>query len=95
MNIVNSKPENKLILDVRTSDEISSGKIERARNIPLDDLPSRLTELPKDNEIIVQCETGMRAQMSQAVLSNAGYKSRFLADKIVFVDERTPCCFKE
>ena len=42
MNIVNSQPEDKIILDVRTLDETSDGKIKWAINIPLDDLQGSL-----------------------------------------------------
>jgi len=35
----------------------------------------------KDKEIIIHCGSGMRAQMACNVLQNAGYQSRFLADK--------------
>ena len=38
MNIVKSEPEDKVILDVRTTDESTEGRIEWAVNIPLDDL---------------------------------------------------------
>ena len=95
MNIVNGEPDGKLVLDVRTADETSAGKISWANNIPLDDLQSRLGELPKDKEIIVYCGTGMRAQMAYNVLQNAGLKSRFLNDKVAFIGEQPICCYKE
>ncbi|MGD8210930.1 MAG: hypothetical protein PVH85_30460 [Desulfobacterales bacterium] len=53
MNIVNSEPEDKIILDVRTTDESSEGKIEWAVNIPLDDLQGNLDQLSKGKEIII------------------------------------------
>ena len=95
MNIVQGQPDDKLILDVRSPEEASEGKIEWAKNIPVDDLQSRLSELSKDKEIIIHCGTGMRAQMAHSVLQNAGYKSRFLNDKVAFLEKRTICCFKE
>lgn len=95
MNIVNGKPEDKLVLDVRNPDETASGKIEWAVNISLDDLENRLGELPKEKEIIVHCSTGRRAQMAHTVLGNAGYRSRFLNDKVAFIEKKPICCFKE
>jgi rhodanese-related sulfurtransferase len=95
MNIVKGEPEDKVVLDVRTADESSGGKIEWAKNIPLDDLQTRLAELPKTKEIIIHCGTGMRAQMAHTVLKNAGYQSRFLNDKVAFIEKRPICCFKE
>ena len=95
MNIVNSEPEDKVVLDVRSAAETADGKIEWAINIPLDDLQSRLSDLPKDKEIIIHCGSGMRAQMAYNVLQNAGYQSRFLADKVAFIEKTPICCFKE
>lgn len=95
MNIVNSEPEDKIVLDVRSAAETADGKIEWAINIPLDDLQSRLGDLPKDKEIIIHCGSGMRAQMAYNVLQNAGYQSRFLNDKIAFIEKKPICCFKE
>lgn len=95
MNIVNGEPEDKTILDVRSPDELVDGKIEWAVNIPLDDLETRLEELPKNKEIIVHCGTGMRAQMAYSVLKTAGYNARFLDDNVAFIKKQPICCFKE
>ena len=95
MNIVNAEPEDKIILDVRTTDEASDGKIKWAVNIPLDDLQGSLDKLAKDKEVIVHCGSGTRAQMAHSVLKNAGYKARFLNDKVAFIKEQPICCFKE
>jgi rhodanese-related sulfurtransferase len=95
MNIVNSQPNDKIVLDVRNTDEATDGKIEWAINIPLDDLQSSLDKLDKGKEIIVHCGSGMRAQMAHSALKNAGYKSRFLNDKVAFIKNQPICCFKE
>ena len=95
MNIVNSQPEDKIVLDVRTVDEATEGKIEWAINIPLDDLQGNLGKLAKNKEIIVHCGTGMRAQMAYSALKNAGYKARFLNDNVAFLKKQPICCFKE
>lgn len=95
MNIVNSEPEDKTILDVRTAEEYAEGKIGWAVKIPLDDLKGGLGSLSKDKEIIIHCSTGMRAQMAYSVLKDAGFKARFLNDKIAFIKEQPICCFKE
>ncbi|MEW6670742.1 MAG: rhodanese-like domain-containing protein [Thermodesulfobacteriota bacterium] len=95
LNIVKSKPEDKIILDVRTAEERADGKIEWARNIPVDDLPGQIGSLPKNKEIIVHCGTGMRAQMAYSALVNAGFKTRFLNDKIAFIKNQPVCCYKE
>jgi rhodanese-related sulfurtransferase len=94
MNVVRSKPADKLILDVRTVQEASMGTIEGAVNIPVDDLQGRLAELPKDREIITHCRTGLRAEMAYSILRNGGYKARFLNDKVAIIEDRLYCCYK-
>ena len=52
VNIAKTRPAGKLILDVRTRAETAEGMIEGAVNIPVDELSTRLNELPRDKEII-------------------------------------------
>jgi rhodanese-related sulfurtransferase len=68
----------KLILDVRTNDEVEAGKFAGARHIPLDNIQAQMASLPKDKEIITHCTTGARAEMASAELRNAGFKTRYL-----------------
>ena len=65
-----------LVLDVRSADEYRSGHIPGALNIPLDQLPARLSELgiPKSAEVVVHCERGGRAAKAEAILTEAGYE---------------------
>jgi len=62
-----------LILDVRTAEEWSQSHIPNAIHIPLDELESRLHELPKDKEIIVICHTGNRSREGVVLLLKAGF----------------------
>ena len=62
-----------LFLDVRTRQEWDQFRIAGSTLIPLDALPSRLNELPRDREIIVVCQTGQRAQSGVTILKQAGY----------------------
>jgi rhodanese-related sulfurtransferase len=94
MNIVQSNPSDKLILDVRTAPEAAMGTIEGAKNIPVDELQGRLAELPKDKEIITHCRTGLRAEMAYSILRNGGYKARFLNDKVAIIENNLYCCYK-
>lgn len=76
--IVELMPPDKLILDVRDEDEAAEGMIKGAVNIPTQDIQKRLSEIPKDKEIITHCSTGVRAEIAYNVLKEAGYKVRFL-----------------
>ena len=71
-----------LILDVRTNDEVKSGKFTTAAAIPLDELAKRIGELPKDKKIYIHCSTGARAEMAQKELQKNGYKSFFLVANV-------------
>jgi rhodanese-related sulfurtransferase len=94
MNIVRNKPEGKLILDVRTDAETAGGMIPGAMGIPVDELQSRLSELPTDKEIIAHCRSGLRAEMAYNILRNAKHNARFLNDKVETLENRIFCCFK-
>lgn len=76
--IAETLPSDKFILDVRDEDEAMQGMLKGAKNIPTQEVPGRLTELPKDKEIITHCTTGVRAEMAYHILKEAGYKVRFL-----------------
>ena len=61
-------------LDVRSQDEWNQFHIKGSTLIPLDALPNRLTELPKDIDIIVVCLSGHRSLSGTAILQQAGFK---------------------
>lgn len=65
--------ENDVLLDVRTKREYENGKILNAINIPLDDLRSRLSELPKNKKIYIYCLGGLRGYLAQRILSQNGF----------------------
>jgi phage shock protein E len=58
---------------VRTKEEWDQFHLEGSTLIPVDELPDRLSDIPKDREIIVICRSGHRAQSGAAVLIQAGF----------------------
>jgi phage shock protein E len=62
-----------LLLDVRTQAEFDEQRIPRSQLIPLDELPDRLGELPRDKDIVVVCRSGNRSKEGTAVLREAGF----------------------
>ncbi len=66
------------LVDVRTSGEFESGHAEGAINIPVDDLSSRVSEIPREKVVVVYCASGMRSARAAAALSRAGYRVRDL-----------------
>ena len=63
-----------ILVDVRTVDEYSLGSIPGAINIPVDELRSRLSELPKNKPIVVTCAIGLRGYLAYRILAQHGYK---------------------
>jgi len=61
------------VLDVRTQEEWNEFHVPNTTFIPLDQLASRLNELPKDREIVVVCRSGNRSQDGRDILLNAGF----------------------
>ena len=65
--------ERPFLLDVRTPQEFASGHIPGAVNIPVDDLRSRLGELPRDRKIAAYCQVGQRGYLATRILRQAGF----------------------
>lgn len=71
--------DNQILLDVRNPAELDNvGFIEGAINIPVDQLRQRMNEIPKDKEIIIYCQVGLRGNVAYRQLVNNGYKARNL-----------------
>ena len=63
-----------LLLDVRTPSEFQSGHVPGAKNIPVQELSARLSELPlKSTPIVVYCRSGARSAAAANTLRSAGY----------------------
>lgn len=74
--IMNAAPERRpFLLDVRTAEEFSAGHIPGAHPIPVDHLRDRLAEVPKDREIAVYCQVGMRGYVATRILLQKGFKA--------------------
>ncbi len=65
-----------LVLDVRTPEEFRAGHLADAVNIPVDELRSRLGELPRDREIAVYCQVGQRGYLATRILQQSGFSAR-------------------
>ncbi|SJZ32993.1 CoA-disulfide reductase [Selenihalanaerobacter shriftii] len=65
---------NTFLLDIRTEVENDLGAIDGSTNIPLNDLRDRLNEIPKDKEIIVYCQVGLRGYIATRILLQNGFK---------------------
>lgn len=64
-----------LVLDVREPSEWNEAHIPGATLIPLGELSARVSELPRDRQIVVVCRSGNRSQSGRDVLREAGFSS--------------------
>jgi len=76
--------ENKaLLVDIRFPDEYEVWHIAGSVNIPLNELPKRLGELPKDKLIITACPHNDRSNMARIYLTLNGYHAKYLNDGLL------------
>jgi rhodanese-related sulfurtransferase len=61
------------VLDVRTQEEWDEFHIPGATLIPLDQLESRVNEVPRDRDVVVICRSGNRSQVGRDTLLDAGF----------------------
>ncbi len=71
--------QNAQLVDVRDPAEVAKGSIPGAIHIPLNDLRARLSELPKDKELLVFCQSGQRSYNACRILLQSGYACRNLS----------------
>ena len=77
------KQDKVLLLDVRMDFETKVWNLPIALNIPANQVPDRLHELPKDKLIVVACPTVNRSITVSAYLKTEGYESKFLANGLL------------
>ncbi|EKN42666.1 pyridine nucleotide-disulfide oxidoreductase family protein, partial [Clostridium botulinum CFSAN001627] len=77
-DIDNRDKDKVILLDVRDDIEIENGKIEGAIEIPINQLRNRLSEIPKDKEVWIYCQIGLRGYIAARILMANGYKVKNL-----------------
>lgn len=65
--------KNAVLLDVRTKEEVQTGKIPNSQNIPLDEIDK--ANFDKNKTIYVYCRSGRRSQMATEILKSKGYNA--------------------
>lgn len=63
------------LVDVRTKDEFASGHIDRAVNLPVQEIERRLGELggDKSRPVVLYCASGLRSARARRILVRAGF----------------------
>ncbi|MGY3909326.1 FAD-dependent oxidoreductase [Aeromonas piscicola] len=77
---VQARHPHQQVLDVRNGPELDKlGRIPDALHIPLDELRGRLDELPRDKELLISCQVGLRGHVACRLLSQHGFKVKNLS----------------
>ena len=62
-----------IIIDVRSPGEFSGGHIKGSKNIPLNEISSKIDEIKKQNKpVITCCASGMRSSQATSILKQNG-----------------------
>ncbi|KMV28780.1 CoA-disulfide reductase [Photobacterium swingsii] len=77
-NEIDQLTDNQVLLDVRNPAELENGYIAGALNIPVDQLRHRMHELPKNKEIVIYCQVGLRGNVAYRQLVNNGFTAKNL-----------------
>ncbi|MFM5134093.1 FAD-dependent oxidoreductase [Aeromonas rivipollensis] len=77
---VQARHPHQQVVDVRNAPELDKlGRIPGALHIPLDELRGRLDELPKDKELLISCQVGLRGHVACRLLSQHGFRVKNLS----------------
>jgi rhodanese-related sulfurtransferase len=66
-----------VVLDVREPGEIQLAALPGTTNIPMNQVPARAAELPRDKDLVVLCHHGMRSMNVAGYLSRLGFENLY------------------
>jgi sulfur-carrier protein adenylyltransferase/sulfurtransferase len=72
-----------VVLDVREPWEQDIARLPDTLDIPMDEVPARLAELPRDRDIVVMCRSGGRSSKVAQYLEQRGYRAANLTGGIL------------
>jgi rhodanese-related sulfurtransferase len=61
------------VLDVRTHREWQNSRIDNGVNVPLNQLQARISELPREQRMVVHCAGGYRSSIAVSLLQRHGF----------------------
>jgi rhodanese-related sulfurtransferase len=69
-----------VVLDVRQPQELAAeGRIEGSLHIPMNEIPARLAEVPRERELVAVCKRGQRSWQVAQWLRQQGYDAASMA----------------
>jgi NADPH-dependent 2,4-dienoyl-CoA reductase/sulfur reductase-like enzyme/rhodanese-related sulfurtransferase len=73
-NLINDTPGGSVtVLDVRAKSEYAAGHVPGAVNVPIEELRSRLDDVPKQKPVVTYCAVGQRGYISERILKQHGW----------------------
>ena len=87
--------KSEFLLDVRQPFELTVENVPGAVNIPLPELRSRLSELPKDKEINVFCRSAQRSYYATRILLQNGFKAKNISGGMLSLAHNYMLDFKQ
>lgn len=76
-----------VLVDIRFPEETKAWRMGFGLHIPLNELPKRLAELPKDKIIVTACPHKDRSAIAMAYLRTRGYRAQYLTDGLIGLAE--------
>ena len=85
------KGDDFILLDVRTPAEHAAEAIQGSYLLPVQELGYRITELPRDKEIVAYCRVGNRSAFAAAHLARLGFKVKNIEGGIMNWSQTQGC----
>lgn len=76
-----------ILVDVRFKEEVAAWRTGFGITIPLNELPQRINDLPKDKIIVAACPHKDRSAIAMAYLRSKGYDAKYLTDGLIGLAE--------
>jgi len=76
------------LIDIRVPFETKVWQVNFGLKIPANELPARLTELPKDKLLVVACPKSDRSNMARIYLAEQGFEVKYLIGGLLGLMDR-------
>ena len=75
------------LIDIRFPEEYSAWRVGPSKNIPLNELPNRLSEIDMKKIVVTACPHKDRAIIAMVYLRSKGIKAKYLTDGLIGLAE--------
>lgn len=83
LNVSLASPHPPTLIDVREAEELEISRFDNYRHVPMSEIPARMHELDREDDLVIVCRSGNRSARVTAYLLSAGFtKVRNLAGGI-------------